>query len=203
LALLTAVASQGAVIAVNSRAALNGNDFIDWSNLGGPFTMVANPFNINSANGNTVTLTDASGTFQRRNQGNGWSGNFAPGTPLLFTFGSGPTTFDFSTNISGFGFDIANNIAGASTATLDVYGPGNVLIDSIQFNINAYNDPSGPTFIGVLSNINEITRIVLSTPNNNYAIDQADIAVIVPEPGTLALLGLGLVGVGFRIRRKA
>ena len=73
--------------------------------------------------------------FQRRDQGNGWSGNFALGDALLWTQGLvGPMVIEFDQPVVGAGAQIQVNAIGAFTATLNVYGTSNTLIDSFTVN---------------------------------------------------------------------
>src|SRR5437870_330573 len=98
VAMLLGAAEQASAdhMLVTSRSALGSNDFVDWGVLGPPFTTVSNPFPITSNGGIDVTVSQPSGDFERRDQGDGWDGNFAPGTKLLWDQGNGPTvTLDF------------------------------------------------------------------------------------------------------------
>ena len=75
--------AQASLSLVTSRSALGGTDFIDWGQLGGPFTVVPGPVNVVSNLGVVVGVNDAGNIMERRDQGNGWAGNFAPGEPLM------------------------------------------------------------------------------------------------------------------------
>src|SRR5450432_739086 len=85
LALGLAMPAQASVTLVTSRAGLAGDDSIDWSVLGGTFTRVSNPFSTSTVGSLGLTVSQSSGSFMRRDQGNGWSGNFNPGDALLWT----------------------------------------------------------------------------------------------------------------------
>jgi len=91
----------------------------------------------------TVTATTASGlALQALNQGPGWGGNFAPGTPVLWTGGAyqgtvwegnGPLTLTFNTvkgqgcskngiAVGGVGFQIQSDIAKITVSSSDASG---------------------------------------------------------------------------------
>src|SRR5215831_14765210 len=78
-------------VQVTSRAALAGNDFVDWSVLGPQGTGVADPVTV-ASNGatRTVTANNPSGSLQRIDEFplGGWNGSFASGDALLWTLGS-------------------------------------------------------------------------------------------------------------------
>ena len=82
---------------------------IDWTtNYGPPFSSIPQDSIANSNGGNTAQVHFAGGANgERRDQGNGWGGNFAPGDELLWTAGdNGPLTFTFGDTVSGVGANI-------------------------------------------------------------------------------------------------
>ena len=73
------------IVAVAGRAALGGNDFVDWGVLGPDGTIVSNPFAISSHAGLGLTVSQtAAKPFERVEQAVSWPGNFAPSDAALW-----------------------------------------------------------------------------------------------------------------------
>lgn len=117
---------------VTDRGTLGGNDFIDWSGFGPTSTPVVSGSSIVSNGGGiTVTVTNPLGDFERRDQGSGWSGNFAPGDSLLWTANNfGSMTIEFTNPVFGAGAQIQVDSFRAFTGILEVYN-GGLLLDSV------------------------------------------------------------------------
>jgi len=118
------------------------------------------------------------------------SNNFYSGGSVVITFSSAVTAVAFLTS-----YVTASDILTVTTTTAsatDTHSPNVV--------------PSGPFFVGIRTT-DPITSITI-TANQNYheqiqigAFEFADLAASTPEPGSLALLGLGLVAIAFFSRR--
>jgi hypothetical protein len=193
------LAQAGVITTTNSptgRATFGGNDTVDWATLGVSGTVLGNPFVINSANGVVVTVSEATGSFERRDQPATWNGNFSDNFNLLWTEGgNGPITMTFSTAIAGIGFQINPNQSDTA-AQFQVYGAGNVLFGTFPLTVLNRTNPAAD-FIGVKSNLTDITKIVISLgPLQDFAINKVSLIdsaqSSVPEPGAISLMFAGL-----------
>jgi hypothetical protein len=163
-----------------------------------------------SRNGLTITdggiansvLTALDNTYL--NGGNQIRNRFgvAAGTVLDASFGD--ITLTFGGPVNAFGIDlatIARGFVGNSSTTFSF------LIDGVSAGTFAYSGSSGFGFLGFTSTTSFSSVTIV---NGSHASDdlfdnvsfQAAPRVAVPEPETLALLGLGLVGIAFARRRK-
>ena len=190
--------TEGSPVLVTSRVALGGTDSVDWGVLGGAYTSISSPFIISSVGSVSVTVSQGSGLpFERRDQGVGWSGNFAPGDPLLWDKGNGPDiTLDFGSNlVSAAGAQIQSNIYGGFVARITAYGPGLTFLGSFTETGTGTSDgDNSAIFIGISDSIATIQTIKFSLDTdywNDFAINQVDFTsdpeMSVPEinPGRL------------------
>ena len=204
---------------VTSRAALGGNDSVDWGQLGAPFTVVPNPSMITSTNGLTLTVSQATGSFQRRDEGTGWAGNFAAGDHLLWTNGNnGPVSVSIGlSGVSAAGTQIQPDSYGNYTAKIEAFDSGNNSLGSFTENgVSTANQDNAAIFIGVRSTAADIFKITFSltvSPFNSgqdIAINRLDFdsrgVTAAPEPWTLfggATGVLLLLGPVWRRRRRS
>lgn len=211
---VASVPAEAVPMLVTSRAALGGNDFIDWADLGPSRTSVSNPFTITSQNGLIVDVSHAGfGDFQRREQGMNINGDFAPGDALLFTLRDGaPISLEFDDLVFGGGAQIQRDAFGAFTATIEAFDAANQSLAFFEISGESWNrGDNSAMFLGILDLERSIGRIEigLTTDNEPFLINQFDIVgpppppTAVSEPGTLALLGASLLGLIVQRRRQA
>ena len=190
---------------------LNGTDYFDWAaNFGPTFTTVPNGSTASSHSGSESAVVGfAQSVGQRRNESNGWWGNFSPDEALLWTEGDGPLTFLFNNPLSGLGASIQADYYGGFTALLQVYNSGGTLIDSISENGYSNGSNNGSAIFIGLNNDSGITKAVFSLSSATYgtvgdfAIDQLDVVpASAPEPTSILLISSALAGLAVFGRKR-
>ncbi|BAY29586.1 hypothetical protein NIES2107_14290 [Nostoc carneum NIES-2107] len=218
---------------VNSRAALESNDQIDWSSLG----KVYNPFNPNPNPAdflpNSFSATSQGGLGMNVNIPNfpgvtppfvfktstipqGVPTNFADGDFVLFTglrpgtfpaIGNpGPITINFDKPVFAAGTQITVDDTPEFTAFISAFDQADNLLGSfsIQGTSSLLLDNSA-SFLGIRSDTANISRLVFSSsvPNRALGINRVSI-VAVPEPNpSLAFLLVGVSGTILRLRQRS
>lgn len=215
LAALSTSTLQAGYVAVSDRPSLPANDLIEWSVLGPSFTVMSNPFVVASTGGTNVTWSQIGGNPERRDQGNGWGGNFPNfGDALMWTqgLGGGPVTLSFGgLSVSSIGFGIQADEYTPYDGYLELLDASDVVLHTVNFSGISSTDPADYNFVGVYSD-NPLTdfakaRFSITLPGSaegNFAIDSVSFtANAVPEPATWISLGIGTVTIaGYRARRR-
>jgi hypothetical protein len=204
---------------VNQRAALGGNDIIDWGSLGSaePFKQLPNSFSIQSKNGLGVSVSVPSFfgspqplVFQTLPIPS-IDTNFPIGQNILFT-GFANVEFPPMTNTAllTVKFDKPVKAAGTQLALVGTQKPYDAIASAFDSENNLLGTFSTtakdnlPVFLGISSDKANISRLVLRTSEANvpFGINALSF-VAIPEPGsTFALLAIAL-GAGLALKRKS
>ena len=144
-----------------------------------------------------------------------WTGSQTTSTPLgrLTT-----PLIDTSPEIDGFGPDDTLNFAFSNfnfVSHVAVTLAGVTLIqanDDVRILLNGslagtYDPTNGPEPQNISLNIalkaGDVLSFAVAGENDDFGVASLRLVATVPEPGTLALLGAGLAGIGYKRRKKA
>jgi hypothetical protein len=214
---------------VTNRAALGENDRVDWSSLGpifppAPFKVLPpNSFTTTSAKGLGVNVSIPIAAppitppllFQTSSPPSGIPTNFASGDFILFTglnpatfpaIGNpGPLTITFNTPVSAVGTQIAADDATAPyTVNIMAYDLSNTLLGN--FTIGATSSvalDNSAQFLGVSSDVANISRIVYSTSEPNRALGINALSIVQPVPEPFTIVGTIIGGTAaWKMKRK-
>ncbi len=190
----------------SSSAPLAATDYIDWASVGGDLSSVAMPYTGLTNNGQNYQV-NAAGPGELFTQDSSWYGSFAPGERILMPnyLAPGDMSITFGGSQEVVGTEIQEDYYGDYDVTMSVYNNFDLLLGSTTVHANSSYQTSNP-YIGVKSSDSDIAKMVISTTNDGigFGIGRVDAGQCgaVPEPASMAVLGLGVVGV-IRRRRKA
>jgi hypothetical protein len=215
LGLAAAAVPAQAQTRLTTAAAVAGNDSVDWSQIGPDTTRPSSTFTAATANGDSVQVSQPSGSFERLTEGPSWRGNFTPNMPVLWDNQYGPSmTFTFDKGMSAAGLQISADTYGAFTAQVQAYGQSNALLGTFTEagTMNGNNNGSA-IYLGVGDSSTPIYKLVYSLTSaylspNDFAVGQLDLhdaATTAPEPSSVAAFaftGLGALGLMLKARRR-
>jgi len=205
---------------VDRRSDLLANDWIDWGTLGPNGTNVGSGTTGQSVGGIDFELDfNGNRNGERRDQGNGWAGNFSAGEPLLWTDGNGPLTVWFGGRgplpIFGVGTQFQSNYFGPFEGLLELLDvQGNVIFGSTFTGMSTSAGDGSAVFAGGTSTLGNIAGVrftglnAISQPQD-FAVNQISLRTSngapVPEPAEWAAFGVltsGVIALMLRSRRR-
>ena len=220
---MASLASADSFLTFNNRVTGAPTDVIDWGQLGPPGTQLGSPVLVFSAGLTNAALAgnlDGSPVVTALS-GYNWNGNFDYGENLVWTGnanygygGLGPFGIEFAVPVGTLGFGIQADLYGPFNVAVDIFDSSLNYMTTLTFSGNSFFSLAGDNlFIGIQDKTAvNIGGIIISTvsPNdptggmftNDFAIDAVSFNYATPEPGSLMLLGTGLIGVAGVVRRK-
>jgi filamentous hemagglutinin family protein len=157
----------------NGRAAFPGEDLLTWGQLGGvTFTNLADGMTATSQGGVPVTVSgQVGGELTRRDEGNGWSGEFQNGDQLIFYQTSGTVTLGFPTGVGTVGLEAESDAGGGGpfTAVATIFHGGTVLASLMGSAASgACGACNTAPFLGFVDNTgSNITSMTIGLTNND------------------------------------
>jgi hypothetical protein len=138
---------------------------------------------------------------------NGGSGfNQQTGNNLITTEGNSVMTFEYGYTSVEFAFDNAINAFGIDITSIDFAPPTTISFfddrGNAIYDFAIHDNWAGATFFGVTNDQAFSTVRFDFTGSEILAFDNLQFGSAVPEPATLSLLGLGLLGLARAYRRK-
>jgi hypothetical protein len=197
LAVISLCSATQAATLVTARAALGGNDLLNWSTVAAPFVPQLSTFSTASVGGLGITVSVPAPTppisqpFVFQN-GPAIPTNFGDGDFILFTGlnfvdqtgNPGPLTLTFAQPVFAAGAQLLPDVGGLFTGFISAFDLNNTLLGSFQLNgVTTATRDNSAIFLGVSSDTANISRLVFSTSIADAAIGINQLSILaVPEP---------------------
>lgn len=194
--------ADGAAVLVTDPAQLQATDQLNWAALGPSGTVVPSPFPATTVRGLGVTVSTGGDhpSFKRLDQGNGFSGDFAPGTPLLATNSLGPVHITFPQPVLGVGTFLEHATLGTFQQYVRALSGKTVVAEFVVDETNNHLGNGTAGFIGVLSDQTNITDVYFDSFEGGNTVSSGPL-IAVPLPSGLYVGVLVLPAVLFWGRR--
>jgi hypothetical protein len=225
---MAAGAAHAGTTSADSALALGANDYIIWSQLGAPNTLLNGPQAVTTVNlGGGITVFADGGQLVLGQQGGGWGGNFAAGMPVLSNFfNGGKITLTFTDPVKGVGAQVQASVLG--TFQVNINSNANNGSQYVGVGQSTTAGDNSAIFIGLVSDLEDITEVTFEIVQDgggpysgffgisNVALNDAppgrggicggacpdNPPTALPEPGAWALMILGFGGAGAALRRR-
>ena len=198
VATLALAAQAQAQTAVTNRSQITNGQTFSWAGhpASNPFTVALGPVSM------TVGSNTGGSWYSPCQAGLCWGGGFTDGDNILFGFRNTTYTFSFSQAISGFATQAWYNNGGGAVTINSFLGSNNTGTFNFTTGGGAAANANQASVIGVLDN-NGFDKLVVSA-GNEFAVNQVtyDATTTVPEPTSVALIAVGLAGMGIAARRR-
>ena len=197
VATLALAAQAQAQTAVTNRSQITNGQTFSWAGhpAANPFTVALGPVAM------TVGSNTGGSWYSPCKAGLCWGGGFTDGDNILFGFRNTTYTFSFSQAISGFATQAWYNNGGGAVTINSFLGSNNTGTFNFTTGGGAAANANQASVIGVLDN-NGFDKLVVNA-GGEFAVNQVTYdATTVPEPTSVALIALGLAGMGIAAHRR-
>lgn len=193
---------------ITDNSALGGDTtVIDFSEFDGSFQFTSGPVQVGASVGDDVEWSSTNSGSVIGNNGYGlasngsWTSDRIGYVGLNTCCGDAYMLFNFAQAVNGIGGFVNYAPRDYGDAFLDVLGDLGQVLETVELNISTPGMTNAGEFSGFLRDQNDIYGLRLS--GAYIVLDDLEYSrASVPEPGTLALFGLGLAGFGFCRRKK-